>query len=203
MATPPDLTTELAAVNTILAGAGETPIDSLEANQSSLAQKAVNALYEASRTLQVIGWYWNKEEDYPLAVDASGFINLPANTLKVHEARHSGGDDLVQRGQRLYNRTDHTYTFSDVDSAEVDITIYLSWDELPEFAKHPIFYLAQRRFQLRELTSTAIDQACKDDFDAALSSLHHAEDEQGPANIFNDTLDGLGLNGGARRRRGY
>lgn len=200
MATPPDLSTKLKAVNVLLAGVGEQPVTSLETVESSLAEQAANALDEVSRQLQLKGWYWNKEEDYPLTPDGDGNINLPVNAIVVHEVRHSGQDDLVERGRRLYNRTDHTYTFPQGEEADVDLTLYLEWDELPEFAKQAILYVAQRRFQMRELTSTAIDRAVQDDMEAAMGTLQQIEDAQGPANIITDT-GGLGLYGkGARRR---
>lgn len=195
------ISTELAAVNTILAGMGENQVSSLDASESTLADKARAALGEASLSIQNIGWYWNMEDNYPLQLSSEGFIILPDNTLKVNEARWGGGTaDLVHRGNRLYNRTDHTYTFTSGPVA-VDLVVFLEWDELPTIAKQAIYYLATRRFQMRELTSAAIDRAIADDFDAALASLRHAEDQQGPANIFADTTDSLGLTGTGIRRR--
>ncbi len=200
MPTPADLTTKLKAVNIILVGMGESPIESLEAVESSLAQKAIDALDEASRTVQAIGWYWNTERDYPLTADSGGTISLPANTLEVSEVM-AESKDCVQRGQRLYNRTDHTFTFTVGLPVKVNLTVWLDWDDLPEFAKHPIHYIATRRFQMRELTSTAIDGAVKDDVDAALTVCQQAEDRQGPANYFTDSPDGAAFQGVARRRR--
>lgn len=197
--TPPDLSTKLKAVNILLAGLGEQPASTLDTVESSLAEQAENAIDECSRQVQLRGWYWNREDDYPLTTNSDDEIALPINTLVVHEVR-GAGDDLVQRGQRLYNRTDHTYKFTDTDTAYVNLTVYLSWDELPEFAKQAIFYLAQKRFQMRELTSKVIDAAMEEDVAMAFSTLEQLEDAQGPANIVTDT-GGLGLyDGGVRRR---
>ena len=171
-----------------------------ETVESSLAEQAANALDEVSRQLQTRGWYWNKEESYPLVLNEDNEVELPINTLVVHEVRHSGQDDLVERGRKLYNRTDHTYTFETGEEVSVDITFYLDWDELPEFAKQAIIYVAQRRFQMRELTSTAIDRVVQDDMDVAMGTLQQKEDEQGPANIITGT-GGLGLYGNGARRR--
>ena len=184
--TPPELTTELSAVNTLLAGIGEQAVESLGAIESSLTQTALNALREASRTVQVKSWYWNYETDYPLSVNSSNNIPLPVGTMKVHEVRGSSTVDLVQRGQRLYNRTDHTYIFEDGYTAKADITFMLAWEDLPEFARHPILYLAQKRFQMRELTSTAINAAIKEDVEYAITLIEQAEDQQGPANILTE-----------------
>lgn len=198
--TPPDLSTKLKAVNVLLAGIGEQPVTSLETVESSLAEQAEKALDEASRSLQVKEWYWNTENDYPLYPDNESEITLPVNTMRVSEVRHSGGDDLVERGRRLYNRTQHTYEFEQGTAVQVDLVLFLGWDELPEFAKQAIIYVALRRFQMRELTSTAIDRAVEEDMIQAQATLQQAEDAQGPANILTDT-GGLGLYGkGARRR---
>lgn len=199
MAIPADLSTELRAVNLILAGQGEQPVDSLDDTGTSLATDAQEALYEASRTVQTKGWYWNREEDYPLSRDSSGEMPLPVNTLVVHSIR-CGTVKAVQRGQKLYNRTGHTYSFPDNETVKVDLTVYLTWEELPEFARHPIIYIAQRRFQMRQLTSTAIDAAIRDDLDACYATLREKEDEQGPHNILEEG-HGLGLWGNGARRR--
>lgn len=200
MATPPDLTTSLKAVNILLAGIGEQPVTTLDEVESSTAEQAMAALDEASRSVQLKGWFWNREDDYPLSPNEAGEVELPINCLVIHEARNSSGsDDLVERARKLYNRTDHTYTFEQGTTVYVDMTVYLTWDELPETAKHTIFYLAQRRFQMRELTSSAIDQQVADDLSAAMTTLEQFEDSQGPHNILSST-GSLGLTGAARRR---
>ena len=200
MATPADLSTELKAVNVLLAGMGENEIESLDAAQSALASKAQKALYESSRSLQVKGWFWNSETDYPLNPSASGEIPLPLNTIRVSRVWHSGNDLVVQRGQRLYNRTDRTFTFPQGEAVKVDILLYLEWDDLPEFAKQAAIYVAQRRLQMRELTSTAIDRQIEDDLQNAIATLEQAEDAQGPANSVLDSQDVQALRQNIRRR---
>lgn len=200
MATPEALSTKLKAVNILLAGMGEVAIDSLEATQSSLAQKAIDTLDETSRSLQARGWYWNSEEAYPLSPSSSGDVPLPSNTMRVSRVAHSGGDILVQRGQRLYNRTDRTFTFPQGEAVEVDLVIYLDWDDLPEFAKQAVIYVAQKKLQMRELTSTAIDAAIETDLQNAIAQLEQAEDAHGPANSLSDSDVGTQLHGNIRRR---
>jgi Tail tubular protein len=198
--TPLDLSTQLKAVNILLSGMGENPIESLEAGQSSLAQKAIDVLDETSRSLQAKGWYWNSEDNYPLSPDDAGEVPLPANAIRVARVWHSGGDLLVERGRKVYNRTDHTFVFPEGETVKVDIVLYLTWDELPEFAKHPIIYVAQKRLQMRELTSTAIDNAIEADVVMAMATLEQAEDAQGPANSITDSQDLAALSGNIRRR---
>ena len=201
MTTPQDLSTKLKAVNVILAGMGEVPITTLDASQSGLAQKAEDVLDETSRTLQAKGYYWNSEDDYSLSPDASGNVYLPANTTRVSRAYIAGSSDiLIQRGQKIYNRTKHTFTFPQGTTVKVDIVVYLDWDDLPEFAKQAAIYPAQKRFQIRELTSNAIDSAIENDLQLAIATLEQAEDAQGPANQLNDSTDSLAIQGNIRRR---
>lgn len=200
MSTPLDLSTKLKAVNVILAGQGETPIDSLDATQSSLAQKAIEVLEETSRSLQAKGWFWNTEDDFPLNPNADGEVYTPVNSMRVSRPNNGVGDILVVRGQRVYNRTQRTYTFPQGQPITVDMVLYLDWDDVPEFAKQAIIYVAQRRFQMRELTSTAIDRAIEDDLQNAIATLEQAEDAAGPANFLTDSLDGMAREGTIRRR---
>lgn len=200
MATPADLSTKLKAVNVLLAGMGETPVESLEEVQSALAEKAIDCLDETSRALQTRGWFWNTEDDYALSLDTNNEVPLPNNTVRVTRVSHSGGDILVQRGQRLYNRTDHTYTFPVGEEVKVDLVLYLDWDDLPEFAKQAAIYVAQRRLQMRELTSSQIDAAIEDDLQNAIAQLEQAEDAQGPHNILTDSRD-LSTSAAQVRRR--
>jgi len=203
--TPLNLSTQLNAVNAMLASTGEAPLQSLAPGQSSLADKAVMALAEASRSIQVVGWSWNKETNWQLEADDQGNAVLPANAIRVTRVYSSNGDILVQRGGRLYNRTQQTYTFgtSTNPAPQVDMVVYLEWDDLPEGAKQPIFYLATRRFQLRELTSTAIDAGVKEDYDGAIAALWASEDEAETPNVITDSNDLQGLFGYARRRPSY
>lgn len=200
MTTPPDLSTKLKAVNILLAGMGENPIESLVVSQSSLAQKALEALEESSRSLQVKGWYWNSEDNFPLSRASTGEIPLPINRIRVSRVAHSGGDILVERGSRLYNRTDHTFQFPEGEEVRVDLVLYLAWDDIPEFAKQSIIYVAQRRLQMRELTSTAINAAIEDDMAMAMAYLEQAEDAQGPASAITDSPDLAQLHFNTRRR---
>jgi hypothetical protein len=150
--------------------------------------------------MQVKGWYWNTEDNYPLVRDDSGEIPLPLNTVRVTRVAHSGGDILVERGRKVYNRTDHTFLFPEGEEVKVDLVLYLAWDELPEFAKQAIIYVAQRRLQMRELTSTAINAQIEDDVAMAMAYLEQAEDAQGPPSAITDSPDLAQLHFNTRRR---
>jgi len=181
---PADLSTELAAVNILLAGIGEQPVDSLDVVQSADAESARNTLLEHSRALQVRGWDWNREEDFPLPPNEAGEIVLPANCLYIDKAywARSGNTTkkISERGRQLYNKTDRTLLFD--EPVYVDMIVLLEWEELPEYARQAIIYSALHKFQMRELTSTAISRVTEADVAQAMSILEQREDEAEPKN---------------------
>jgi hypothetical protein len=180
IALPSNLSTELVAVNVLLASIGEQPVESLETVESADAESARDTLTEWSRAIQAKGWHWNREKNYPITPNASGNCLLPANCLFITNAywnEGSGGDPapVVERGRKLYNTEDHTAIFT--DTVYVDMVLLLEWEEMPEYARHAIIYNAVHRFQMRELTSTAIGRVTAEDVAAAMTTLEQREDE--------------------------
>lgn len=181
---PADFSTELAAVNILLAVIGEQPVASLDTVESADAESARNTLKEFSRAVQAKGWDWNREEAFPLAPDSEGFIQLPANCLYMDAAYWSSYGSLAkkisERGRQLYNKTDRTLVFT--ETVYADMIIYLEWEELPEYARQAILYSAVHRYQMRELTSNAIGRITQEDVAQAMATLEQREDEAEPQN---------------------
>lgn len=124
------LISELDAINKILAVTGDSPVATLDDSyiQSKLAQQI---LKRASRDIQTEGWWFNEEESVTLQKDLNGFITLAPNIISVLAVNDSG--TIIQRGNRLYDRSNRTYVFeSDVTA---DIITALEWDELPQEAR--------------------------------------------------------------------
>lgn len=165
-------TTQLDAVNTLLSTIGETPVTSLTGQNPSEVAVALNTLNEITRTVQNEGWFFNTEEDYPLAPDSGGYINTPANVLSVVVPANSGPGWLFQislRGSKLYNLTEHTYIFTDAVKAK--IIFALEWDELPETARTYITIRSGRVFQERVVGSQTLTQFTESDEARARSAL--------------------------------
>lgn len=173
------LTSELEAINTLLAAIGESGINTLEVTGLADVASAKRTLDEISRTVQTVGYHFNTEDEYPLPRDTSGTITLPQNTLKMNLA---GDASVIQRGLRLYNKEDHSYAFA--KDLEGTLVFLLPWDELPEVARHYIMIRASRVFQARTLGSDTQFQFSEDEERKALTSLQEAEGETGNHNIF-------------------
>ena len=150
-------TTYLEAVNLVLRMMGEAPVDSLD-GQFGLAQQAADSLLTVSRKLQSEAWSFNTDYQRTLLRDAiSNQINLPANALRVEVNPYDYSSlDIVQRGDKLYDRKGGTYTFAQDITA--DVTYGLDWEELPEHARRYIAVTAGRELQQSTIGSRDLDQ---------------------------------------------
>lgn len=140
-------TTELEAVNECLENIGQSPVSTISGTLGVDTNIALGYVRRLNRQMQSKGWYWNTEKDYPLTPDGSGDILLPSNTLAVDTTGSNKTDDYVQRGQRLYNKDDHTYTFT--KDVYVELVVGLPFEEMPETARRYVALKAARMFQNR------------------------------------------------------
>lgn len=140
-------TTELEAVNECLENIGQAPVSTISGDLGVDTQMALNFVRKVTRELQSQGWFWNTEKDYKITPNVSGDILLPVNTLAVDSTGLDADRDVVQRGQRLYDRDNHTYRFT--KSILLELTVGLPFDELPETARRYISLRAARLFQDR------------------------------------------------------
>lgn len=145
---------KLEAVNICLAGVSQPPVESLDDApvDAELAEAAVN---EQLRSVLGKGWHWNRE-NYTLSPDTNGFIQLPANCARVRAIADRSEYDVIQRGQRLYDRVNSTYVFT--STLDVEMYVFLEFEELPH---HPRDYIAARAamiFQQRTLGSDTVNK---------------------------------------------
>ena len=156
-------TTELDAINVMLSGIGESPVNTLIGEMTTDVSMARSILQEVSRQVQLEGWTWNTEHDFPLAVNQYDEVNLPPNILRIF-FRVPDNRVLTVRGRRMYDVTNHTYKFTGqvrVDGCSV--TLMLEFEELPEAAKRYITLRALRIFQERTVGASALSTYQRDD----------------------------------------
>jgi len=127
-------TTFLEAVNRVLQMMGEAPVNSLN-GQFGLAQQAQDMLNDISRKVQVDGWSFNTDYEREMLPDAvTQEVPVGSNVSRVVVDPYNYPSlDVVQRGDRLYDRRSKTYQFTDAFKA--DVTYFLEWEELPEHAR--------------------------------------------------------------------
>lgn len=186
MALTLELTTELDAINTMLAAIGEAPVNMMDSGLPD-AGIAEQILTRTFRAVQARGWWFNHEVNYPLSPDVNDEIQLPANTLKVDSYGDDRALDVIQRGTRLYNRGDHTYTFT--KTIKVEIVFLLAWDELPQTVRDYITVKAARIFQDSMLGSNALHAFKEADEREARAALNEADAESQDSNMMVDSYD--------------
>ena len=178
-------TTELEAINLMLATIGESPVNTVEDNGVVDAVMARQQLRAMSRRVQAKGWHWNTEKRLTLArTYPEGEIKLPANTLRVDTTYTDIGTDVVRRGDRLYDRVNHTFEFR--RDLMVDLVVFLPFEELPESARQYITLAAARKFQESQVGSETLSKFSMRDELLALSDLQNDEGETGDYNVLDE-----------------
>lgn len=178
-------TTELEAINTMLSTIGEAPVNTVEDNGVVDAVMARQILSSVSREVQARGWHFNTEKAYVITPSyPDGEMVLPKTLLRIDTVGVDRGVDVVQRGQRLYDRRNHTYKFS--KALTVDMVILLAFDELPEAARQFITIRAARIFQERVVGSQTLSQFTLKDEMRSLVALKEMEADNADYNILSD-----------------
>lgn len=173
-------TTILDAINVMLKGIGEAPaVSLLEGGGSVDVESAHGTLMETSREVQSHGWHFNTDTALLLSREEStNFIRLPQNTLRLDEVRDSAtalarGLDVVQRGLRLYDRTEHSYVFD--RDVYVDIVTLLPFEDLPQYARTYITVKAARKFAQDETASDSVSRFTLRDEEEALAEMQRLD----------------------------
>jgi len=94
---------------------------------------ALNTLREVSKEVQSEGWVFNKEYDYPLTPDSNNEVIIANNILQIDlnetYTQNRNRDSVIREG-KLYNKTAHSYTWTD-EKLYADIIWYFDWATIP------------------------------------------------------------------------
>lgn len=132
MSYPATLTdTELSAVNQILGAVGQAPITTLDSTNPDTAI-VYDTLVDVNRAVQAEGWAFNRELEYPMLPDTNQEILLPGDILQINlsDLPENRGIDVVPRSGKLYNKTDHTFTWT--RELKCDITWLFPFVDTPQ-----------------------------------------------------------------------
>lgn len=170
--------TALEAVNMMLHDIGERPVNTLDNIARLDVTRALNSLEGVSRMTQANGWWFNRE-NVTLQINGDGQYIVPDDI--VHAEVLSGGpvagaDDydveLVQRGNKLYDRANATDVFAaGSENVVLRCSRLLEFGDLPENAREYIYCAASIRFQSRTLGSAAVDADLRAQAEVALANL--------------------------------
>lgn len=145
-----ETTTELEAVNAILATIGEAPVTSLDPEDMAVdAETAHSFLKSSLRRTLARGWTFNSEREVTLTPDNDGrlFVGEDAVRVVVPNEPH-----IVVRhgspGARLYDMTTRSDVFTESKS-DLRIVRLLPFDDCPEQMRDYVAIAAGRRFQAK------------------------------------------------------
>lgn len=177
------LTTELDAINIMLGTIGESPINSLDAATGVVdAVTARSILAEVAVQVQEEGWHFNTEYEFVLTPDlGTKEIYVAPNTIEVDVSPYTTDVDVAIRGNRLYDRKNKTYQFT--QDLKCDLTILLEFNELPQAARHYITIRSARVFQQRVVGSQVLGAYTEQDEARALRAMRRYESKSGDYNI--------------------
>lgn len=183
-------TSKLAAVNIMLSGIGEAPVNSLSEMTSDVST-ATNILTEVTKELQTIGFTWNTEDNYPLKADINGNIKVNPAIVRIH-FREPDDRILVLRGNSIYDRENHTYTFDKDKVIYVTVTMLLEFEQMPEAARRYATIRALRVFQERIVGSSELSNFMRQDEQQAKALMLHEECKEDRPNMIRGTLPPTG-----------
>lgn len=175
--------TELEAVNIMLSAIGETPVNSLTSGLVE-AELAETILGQVSRSVQTQGWSFNRDIGVELPANNNGEVPLPNNVLSADSINVYNSRNLIQRGQKFWDRKELTYIIN--ESVKADLVYELTFTDLPPIARSYITVRAARIFQDRIVGADTLHGFQKTDEDQALIALKDAEAEMQDHNIFNN-----------------
>lgn len=156
-------TTELSAVNAMLATIGEAPVNTIDGNGLVDVTIAKQALDEVTRSVLVEGWRFNTDTDYPLTPEgfAPFAINLPPNAMAVLPSKEFA--HLTTRGTRLYNTQSFSFNFQGHPTVPCQIIWAMAFNELPEVTRQFVAVAATRIFQNRTTASELLKSFTEED----------------------------------------
>jgi hypothetical protein len=176
-------TSKLDAVNTMLSSIGEAPVSSLSSGLIE-AEIAETILDTIDREVQSMGWHFNTELNKSFAQTPAGEILLPADILRADSTLKANAPNLVQRGLKMYDRTNHTFNVG--TDAALDVVVQLVFDDVPEVAKRYIVLRATRIFQDRVVGSNTLHDFQEKDEQQALVQLKDFDKAADDHNIFDN-----------------
>lgn len=136
--------TELDAVNRIIGTIGESPIDTLDDMTDVDSINAYRILQDISRQEQSRGWSFNRIPHFTLTPDTYSH-KIPWNNnflfLKANHHRHK----LIRQGEFIKDLRRDSVIFE--HPLDVEVVLYIPFDELPEAMRNYIIAKACFVFQ--------------------------------------------------------
>ena len=180
-------TSKIQAVNIMLASIGEAPVSSLDDATLADVSIAESILDETNVEIQSRGLHCNTEINFPITPNTNGEIDLPVNCVSVDNTGQSIQTDVVQRGTRLYDRGQRSFT-TFTGTLFVTMVLLLEFTDLPQHVRRYITVKSARRFQNRILGSQTLSGFTQADENEALLYFEQIEAQTQDYNVLNDNF---------------
>lgn len=180
-------TTELEAVNAMLASIGLSPVPGLEDSGIDDANRARDLLRATLRGVLTRGYDFNTDEEYELSPDAGGLIRLPQGVLELDPSDNARG--IVQRrhpngAMCLWDKDGKTWVFD--APVLCDVVWAFEFADLPETARAYITASAGRQFQQGSVGAQILDAFEAEDERRLFLLLEKREAKSRRANLLRD-----------------
>ena len=180
-----DLDTELSAVNSILGAIGQAPVTALVYDNPEISF-IYNLLRDANVDTQAEGWHFNTEKHVKYTPDTKGNILIANDVLQldVSEGWTHRIHDVVRRNGKLYDKIDHTYDFSSLDSIDLDVVLLVTFENLPIPFRRYITYRASTKAATQLVANPNLVKLLQGQEALARASLMEYECNQGNHSMF-------------------
>ena len=176
-------TTELEAINIMLAAIGEAPVNSLTGQVPVDVRLAQSTLTEVNKEVQSEGWSFNTEIDVTLPRDqTTKQIEYSTDILRIDANIHQHPTiDPIQRGLKLYDRLNNRYEFD--EDLICTVVYFRPFTELTEPARSYINIKAARVFVDRLVSDDGLRTYTQEDETRARAILMETDLSNGDHNI--------------------
>jgi len=176
-------TTELEAVNIMLAAIGEAPVNSLTGTVPVDVRLAQSTLTEVNKEVQSEGWSFNTEIDVTIPRNATTEqITLSTDVLRIDANIHQHPTiDPIQRGLKLYDRLNNKFEFE--EDLICTVVYFRTFNEIPEPARRYINIKAARIFVDRLVSDDGLRTYTEQDEVRARAILMETDLANGDHNI--------------------
>ena len=189
MSSAAEKTKRLGAINTMLTSIGELPVknegDLAGLNDASIAAEILD---NVSRAVQSRGWIFNTDLDVTMKPNNERKIPIPSDIIRVDTTTRirERDEDIVERGNFLYDRKRNTPFFDEGSTVKVDQIRLLKFTDLPEPARRYITIRASRIFHDRVVGSGDLHRFYQEDEMQAWQTLLEYEGDVADYNIFDN-----------------
>lgn len=181
------MTTKLEAINTMLSCIGQAPLNSLSGTKSYFTISAEKILNDEIKRIQLQGWDFNSEDNYPLVPNTDNEIVVPSNLIMINMPSYYKNRYVVRNG-KLYDKQEHTFKIN--KTLKASVVFCLEFEELPEVAREYAKMSAAYRFVKRELGSEKACAYTQEDLSEARIALEQHELEIGDYTMILDMYNG-------------